>query len=149
MKVETTRFGVVEIDEASLVSLPGGLLGFEDYRQYCLIQHRPTAKFKWLQSIEEPSLAFVVVDPSEHFEDYEIEIGDSDIQKIQLCCAEDAIVLVIVSIRDGGKSISANLAAPIVVNSKNLTAAQIVLQDERYETRHPLSAAQARHKAAA
>ncbi len=149
MKVETTRFGVVEIDEANLVILPDGLLGFEEYRQYCLIQHRPSSGFRWLQSIDDPSLAFVVVDPSEHFNDYEIEIGDSDIQKIQLLNAEDATVLVIVSIRDGGKSISANLAAPIVVNSKNLTAAQIVLQDERYETRHAMIAAQARHTAAA
>ncbi len=149
MKVETTRFGVVEIDEASLVSLPEGLLGFEGYSRYCLLQPRPSASFRWLQSIEDPSLAFVVVDPSEHFHDYEIEIRDSDIQKIQLCDAEDAMVLVIVSIRDGGKSISANLAAPIVINSKNLTAAQIVLQDERYETRHAMFAAQARHTAAA
>lgn len=149
MKVETTRFGVVEIDETSLVSLPDGLLGFEEYRQYCLIQHRPSASFRWLQSVEEPSLAFVVVDPSEHFQDYEIEIGDSDIHKIQLRGAEDAMVLVIVSIRDGGKSITANLAAPIIVNSKNLTAAQIVLQDERYETRHAMFAEQTRHAAAA
>ena len=149
MRIETTRFGVVEIDDNALLTMPNGLMGFENMTEYCLIQHQPTAKFKWLQSTQEPSLAFVVVDPSEYFSDYEIEIADSDVNKLQLSCALDAAVLVILTIRGGGQRVSANLAAPIVVNSKNLTALQVVLQDERHETRHALTPTHIKHTAAA
>lgn len=138
MKVETTRFGVLEVDESTLITMPSGPAGFENSTRFCLIQHRAGANFRWLQSIEEPGLAFVVVDPSEHFADYEIEIGEADVRKLQLTSEEDALVLTILSIRDNGQSVSANLAAPIVVNSKNLTGAQIVLEDERYTARHSL-----------
>lgn len=141
MKVETTRFGVVEVDESTLITMPSGPLGFEDSTRFCLIQNRTGASFRWLQSIEDPGLAFVVVDPSEYFDDYEIEIGESDVQKLQLNSEEDALVLSILTIRDNGQTVSANLAAPIVVNSKNLTGAQIVLQDERYTARHSLAQA--------
>ncbi|NLN75976.1 MAG: flagellar assembly protein FliW [Armatimonadetes bacterium] len=149
MRIETTRFGVVEVDESALVNIPGGLLGFEEQTKYCLIQHRPSANFRWLQSTQEPSLAFVVVDPSEYFADYEIELSDRDVQRLQLSGAEDAIILTILTIRDSGSDVSANLAAPIVINSKNLIAAQVVLEDERYQTRHVLATAQNKHIAAA
>lgn len=149
MRVETTRFGVVEVDESTLVNMPGGLLGFEDQTRYCLIQHRPSASFRWLQSTQDPSLAFVVVDPSEYFADYEIELSDRDVQRLQLSGAEDAIILAILTIRDSGSDVSANLAAPIVINSKNFIAYQVVLEDERYQTRHVLATAQNKHIAAA
>jgi flagellar assembly factor FliW len=149
MKVETTRFGVVDVDESTLITMPSGPLGFENSTRFCLIQPRAGASFRWLQSIEEPALAFVVVDPSEYFTDYEIEIGESDVQKLQLTSEEDALVLAILTIRDNGHSVSANLAAPIVVNSKNLTGAQIVLEDERYNARHALVGTHAQQTTAA
>ena len=142
MRVETTRFGVVEIDESTLITMQSGPLGFDKFTRFCLIQHRTGASFRWLQSIEEPGLAFVVVEPSEYFSDYEIEIGEADIQKLQLAVEEDALVLTILTIRDNGQSVSANLVAPIIVNNKNLTGAQIVLEDERYTARHSLIMAQ-------
>jgi len=138
MNVETTRFGVLEVDDGTLITMPSGPLGFEGYTRFCLIQHDAAASFRWLQSIEKPSLAFVVVDTSEYFADYEIEISDADAAKLQLEDEKDALVLTILTIRDNGQDISANLAAPVIVNSKNLMGAQIVLSDERYTTQHAL-----------
>lgn len=138
MTVETTRFGALEVSDSALITMPSGPLGFEGHKRFCLIDHSPEANFRWLQSAEEPSLAFVVVDPSEYFADYEIEISDSDVEKLQLTSEDDAIVLATLTIRNNGQDVSANLAAPIIINSKNLTAAQVVLQDERYTTRHPV-----------
>ncbi len=138
MTVETTRFGVVEIDDNSQVQMTSGLLGFEDHARYCLIDHSPEANFRWLQSMEDPGLAFVVVNPYDYFADYTIEISDADAAKLGLTKEEDAIVMTIVTLDKDASRITANLAAPIVVNSKNLRAAQVVLQDERYPIRHPL-----------
>ena len=139
MIVDTTRFGTMEVDENTLITMPSGPIGFEDYRQFCLIEPHAKANFRWLQSADEPGLAFVVVDPTEFFANYEIEIGDSDVERLRLENEEDALVFTILTIRNGGHDISANLAAPIVINSKNLIGAQVVLQSERYSTQSPLT----------
>lgn len=138
MKVNTTRFGVLEVEDSSVLAMPRGLLGFEDNNEFCLIQHRPDTNFRWLQSTEDPSLAFVVVDPADFFMGYDIEIPDAEAEKLKLEKAEDALVVVIVTIKDEGKTITANLAAPIVINSKELLAMQVVLQDSRFHVAHPL-----------
>ena len=138
MRVETTRFGVLEVDEQSTVRMPSGPLGFEEQTEFCLIQHRPDTSFRWLQSTADPSLAFVVVDPANFFDGYEIEVTDADADKLALVDEKDALVLVILTIGEGAESVTANLAAPIVVNSKTLVGMQVVLQDERYSVSHPV-----------
>jgi flagellar assembly factor FliW len=149
MTVETTRFGSIEVDENTLITMPSGLPGFEKRTRFCLVRHRAGQNFQWLQSVEEPGLAFVVVDPSGYFESYEVEIGDSDVERLGLEDARDALVLAIVTIRNGGAVITANLAAPIVINSKNNIGAQVVLQNELYTTQHALIVRPAAHQAAA
>ena len=139
MKVETTRFGVLEIDESSLVKMPSGPLGFEEQTTFCLIQHRPDTNFRWLQSVDEPSLAFVVVDPAEFFEDYAIEISDADSEKLELESEDEALVLVVLTMGAEGTQVTANLAAPIVVNSRTLVGLQVVLQGDRYGVKHTLA----------
>jgi flagellar assembly factor FliW len=138
MKIETTRFGLIEVDDASIIKMPKGPIGFEDYKNYCLIQHRPDTSFRWLQSVDEPNLAFVVVDPSQLFEDYEVELADPDVEALQLERAEDALVLTIVTIGENGKEITVNLAAPIVINAKKLIGMQVVLQNDKYPVRQPI-----------
>lgn len=140
MKIETTRFGALEIDDESIITMPKGPLGFEDNTKFVTIQHREDTAFRWLQSVEEPSLAFVVVDPSRFMDNYDIEISDMDVEKLQLESDKDAFILAIARISDGGKQIALNLAAPIVINSRNMTGMQIVLQDNRYAVKHPLEA---------
>ena len=138
MRVDTTRFGVLEIDEGSIIRMPKGPIGFEEQTDYCLIQHRPDSNFRWLQSVGEPGLAFVVVDPSEHLADCEIEVPDAEAARLRLKDPGDAMVLVIVTIGDHGREISANLAAPIVINSRELVGMQVILQDSPYPIEHPL-----------
>ena len=145
MKVETTRFGVLEVDEQSTLQMPSGPLGFEEQTQFCLIQHRPDTNFRWLQSMGDPNLAFVVVDPAEFFEGYEIEIADTAAEQLALREEQDALVLVILTIGEGAESVTANLAAPIVVNSKTLVGMQVVLQDERYSVRCPIPISEPAH----
>jgi flagellar assembly factor FliW len=149
MKVETTRFGALEVDDSALISMPSGMLGFEHCKQFILLQHKAGSSFNWFQSAEEPTVAFVVVDPVNYFADYEVEISDSDVEKLHITDSEDASVFVILTIKDEGKDISANLAAPIIVNFKEQLAAQVVLQNERYSTQHSLITPCAEQKIAA
>ncbi len=140
MKVETSRFGEIEVNESSVIKMQRGPIGFEDYTSFVVVEHRPDTEFRWFQSTQEPTLAFVVVDPSKFFNEYEITISDADAEKLNIQDESDANALVIVTIPGGGKEITANLAAPIIINTKEMTSMQVILQDSHYPVRHPLVA---------
>ena len=139
MKVETSRFGAIEVEESSIIKMPRGPIGFEQYTSFVLVEHRPDIDFRWLQSTQESSLAFVVADPSKFYTDFEVEISDADAEKLNLNSASDASVLVVLTV-SGSEEITANLAAPVVINMKEMLGMQVILQDNRYPIKHPLVA---------
>ena len=74
MKVETTRFGKVTFDESGIILFPEGIPGFTDQKRYVLLEVSEYAPLKWLQSIDEAWLAFVIVDPLDLLDEYNIHI---------------------------------------------------------------------------
>ncbi|MHB9035444.1 MAG: flagellar assembly protein FliW [Armatimonadota bacterium] len=138
MKVETIRFGVLDVDDDSIITMPRGPLGFENKTRFVTIQHRADTGFRWLQCVDDSALAFVVVDPSGFVPEYDIEISDADVEKLQLESDQDAFIFAIVTVGESGQEVTANLAAPIVINSKTMTGMQVILQDSHYAVRHPL-----------
>lgn len=138
IKANTTRFGELEVQEDALIKMHRGLLGFEQNTEYVIIQHRPDTSFRWMQSTQEASLAFVVVDPSAFFDGYDFNLADTEAEKLEIENAKDALVMVVVTIGKNGQETTANLAAPLIINSKNLNAMQVVLQDNQYNVREPL-----------
>ena len=138
MKIDTTRFGEIEIAEESIVRMPDGMLGFESSRRFVLLEDRPDTAFKWLQAVDNPSPAFIVVNPVEFVPDYEIELSDEEAESLDLGDPCDAVMLTTVTIGNGGK-VTTNLLGPIVMNSRTLHARQVVLQDdERYGPKHTI-----------
>ena len=136
MMIETTRFGTVQVEDETLLTFPEGVLGFEAEKDYCLLEHAPGSPFLWLQSTVNPSLAFVVVNPFNFAQEYELTISDADTVHLQLDSPEDVQVLTIVTISGG--EITMNLVGPIVVNHRRRLARQVILSDSRYGTRHAL-----------
>ena len=59
----TTRFGNLEVDDDRLIQLQDGLLGFPDLKRFVLMDYKDTV-LKWFQSVDDPDVAFIVVDPS-------------------------------------------------------------------------------------
>lgn len=136
MLIETTRFGTVEIDEARIITMRDGLLGFPSHRRFALIQTGPDPVFFWLQSVEDPALAFVVCDPLAFVPDYQVPVRAEELRALELTDLNDCQVLVIVNKVDG--ALTANLLGPIVVGARSLLGRQLVLSDRRYSTRHHL-----------
>ncbi|MFO0783536.1 MAG: flagellar assembly protein FliW [Phycisphaerales bacterium] len=136
MKVRTTRFGEVEIDSSRLLVFPHGLLGFARYRTFVLLQPDDRGVFYWLQSVEDPDLAFVVTEPSAWCPDYQVPVRASEMADLGLEDVSDATYFAIVNRRDG--AITANLQGPLVVNPATRTGIQIVLSDRQWSTRHEL-----------
>jgi flagellar assembly factor FliW len=136
MLIQTSRFGELEVDGSRIITIKDGLLGFPSYTRFALIQTSEEPVFFWLQSVEQPDLAFVVCDPREFVSDYQIPIRGDDLKSLDMDDVTDNQVLVIVNKVDG--QLTANLLGPIVVGATSLKARQFVLSEKKYSTRHAL-----------
>jgi len=130
--VETRRFGNIDIPEKDLIIIAGGVLGFEGIQKFVLLDHDSETPFKWLQAVDNPELAFVVMEPFIFCPDYQFDLSDSDIEEIGLSKPEEAVVLTILVIPEDPKKMSANIKAPIVINQTNKKGKQIVLNNDEY-----------------
>ncbi len=136
MLVRTTRFGEVEIAEDRVMTFPKGLLGFADMRRFCLLEPSEDACFFWLQSLDDPALAFVVTDPSFFIAEYSVPIRAEQMESLGLSRLEDAQVFVIVNKVEG--ALTGNLQGPLVINAVDRQGEQFVLAEKRWTTRHML-----------
>ncbi len=140
MIVETTRFGTVEVNDQSVLDMPDGMIGIERCKRFVLLEERPGTAFKWLQSVDDPRIAFVVINPVDFFPDYDIDIPDDQAASLGLKNSSDAAMLTTVTIYPDAGKVTANLVGPIVMNTRTLRAAQVVLSDDRYCTGHVIGA---------
>ena len=136
LKIQTLRFGEVEISESDIITMPDGLLGFPGLHRYTLLSDPEQAPFIWLQCVDEPQLAFVVVDPYIFFPGYQILAKHGELQSIGLEDIREATILTIVVIPFNPMDITTNLRGPLVINPKTNQAKQLVLIDDRYHTKH-------------
>ncbi len=136
MNVETTRFGVVDVDENRIITFPTGLLGFSSFTRYALLQPDEDAAFFWLQCIDAPELAFVVTDPSLWVRDYQVPIRREQMDELALDKLENAQVFVILNKHD--RTLTGNLQGPLIINIVTRNAMQLVLADKRWTTRHEI-----------
>jgi len=136
MIVETSRFGPVEVEDGLAITFSSGILGFPGYRDYVLIQPSEGSYFYWLQAIEDPTLAFVVADPSDFIPTYRVSLRPEQMQDLELNSLEEAQVFVIVNKRE--ETLTGNLQGPLVINVTTRTGTQLVLSDRRYTTCVPL-----------
>jgi len=139
MNVATSRFGAIDIEPEDVISVPDGILGFPTSTQYVVIEHRPGSVFRWLQSIDEPTVAFLVADPASLVSDFALELDSQTASSLQLDEETPCLVYTIATIPKGKpEETTINLAGPIVVNVANRTARQLVLEDPAYAIRHPV-----------
>lgn len=136
MDIQTSRFGVISVEEDRIMSFPQGLLGFPDRTQYALIQTNDENYFFWLQSVEDPDLAFVITDPTTFFRDYQVPIREETQQELELEDLSHAQAFVICN--KVGDWLTGNLLGPLVVNVRNRVGLQVVLTDKKWTTRQPL-----------
>jgi flagellar assembly factor FliW len=118
----------------------GGLPGFPEVRRFVLVGlGDETSPFSVLRSLDHGvDLEFVVTHPGLFFPDYEPEIDDDTANRLELKSADDALLLVIVTVADPVAASTANLLGPIVVNRHTRAAAQAVLGNSGYATREAL-----------
>ncbi len=138
MIVQTTRFGKIEVPEDRIITMQNGLLGFSTARLYTLLDDDISSPFKWFQSLEIESLAFVTLDPQIVISDYKISLSEEHLKKLQAKGIEDLSVMVIVTMTKDIKDVTVNLQGPLVINFQQHAGIQLVIPDGQYSTRHPM-----------
>jgi len=137
MFIKTTHFGEIEIDEEDILDFKEGILGFEDIHKFGVINSEDQeSPFSWIQSIEKPELAFALVNPFAVKKDYDFELKDENASSLGVEDPSQVAVFAILVIPEDIKKISMNLKAPIIVNTNNKKAAQIILDSDKYTVRH-------------
>lgn len=139
MKINTEKFGEINIDENLVFEFVEPIIGYENLKKYVLVEHAENSAFKWLQSIEDESLAFPVSTPAYFDIDYQFEIPTDVAEKINLTSVESLISLNIVTIPQGKpRNSTINLLAPIIINATNKKGMQLILSNSNYPVKQPL-----------
>ncbi|MBF0477601.1 MAG: flagellar assembly protein FliW [Deltaproteobacteria bacterium] len=133
---KTVRFGEIQYSPEQIIRMDRGILGFEKRKLYMIIERPEDFPFKWLQSLDDPGLAFVIMDPLLFKPDYRIQISSAEAELIKANDIGKCIVFVIVSVPTDPSQMTANLLGPVILNTEKRLATQVVLSDQEYSTRH-------------
>lgn len=121
----TARFGELQVDEEKIIRFPHGILGFGAVKRYILLDYEETP-VKWLQAVDDPDVAFIVMDPTLLAQDYSIAIDDAMRKVLQLEDEDDLAILTIVRVESG--KVIANLKGPLLFNSRLKIGLQAILE---------------------
>lgn len=144
IKVETTNFGIIEIDEEQLLDFPCGIPGFEDLTRWCLFHLEQNTELCWMQAVDEPSVALLLADPDQLFRNYDLEISSDQLGPLELSEADEhsgaaPVVMRVVLRRDADEdAFVANLQAPMLFNLSNRKGMQLVLDRPKFSARQKL-----------
>jgi flagellar assembly factor FliW len=135
MKINSTRFGSLDIDDSKVIGFPAGIIGFPEEKGFVLIHHGSSDAIAWLQSVRTPELALPVVGAHQFAPNYpDVPLSDAARQAGLEGSPEDMTALVVLCASPGAPS-TVNLAAPIIVDASRWTGAQAILEGTRFSTR--------------
>jgi len=126
IKLKTSRFGELEIEQDKIIDFPEGLIGLPDSKKFIMIDHKDTP-LKWLQAVEDPEIAFIVVSPDEISEDYNVDVDKKVQNYLHLDNNNDLAILV--TMRVDGDDVIANFQGPLLINASSRKGVQVVLEN--------------------
>ena len=138
MEIDTTRFGRIRIEESELIGMRGCIFGFEQLKRFVLLTVEDNTPLWWLQSVDDPAIAFVVINPRIVKPDYAPAISEGDLGLMEIQNAEEIALLSIVTVRSDPFRATANLLAPILINASKRLARQVILDDPDYPIQHDI-----------
>ncbi len=140
MEIVTHRYARaerVEVDPADVYELTPGLVGFEQLTRFAIVPEADSP-VEWLQSLDDPSVAFAIIEPFLFYPDYGFELADRDCQDLGLHVPQNAVVRCLLTLSPAVEQITANLLAPLVLNRESRKGRQIILPDSNLSMRFPI-----------
>jgi flagellar assembly factor FliW len=145
VKINTTRFGELEVDKSDVITFKEGLLGFENQTKFFIVDPGDQTLILWLQSIDDSGTAFPILEPKIFKSDYMVKLLPAEMASLALDSLSNASVYTILTIPQNVTDMSANLKAPVIINNQTKIARQIVLQDSKLEVRYSMYLELKRH----
>lgn len=137
--IKTSRFGEMVVDREKVITLTSTLPGFPETHRLALRQHSSKSPFMWMQSLDNPELAFVVIQAKRLVPQFEPELPAAALRELGETFGGDLEMLLILSIPTGKpEQMTANLLGPVVINSATRLAKQILLDPAKYDPCWPV-----------
>ncbi|MDP5275885.1 flagellar assembly protein FliW [Chengkuizengella axinellae] len=136
MKIKTKHFGEIDIDESKIIKLTQGLLGFDDVKEYALIQLDQEIPLTYMQSIEDQNINFIILNPFQFFKDYNVELSQDVQDELEIKEPSEVAIWSLATIQENLEDATCNLIAPLVFNIRTKLGKQIVLHNTDYTTKH-------------
>lgn len=141
MKIITKAYGELEVSNDAIYSFPNGILGFNDLKKWALIEVADSPFYN-LQSLEDETIAFFLINPLSFRKDYEPKAAESDLKSLKMVGLDQKHIeiFVIVNVPNGDAfAMTANLQGPLLFNTKDKIAGQSISSDNRWHVRHVIA----------
>ena len=139
MILKTLRFGDIEVDQSKKILFADGMPGFEQLSMFFVLVLEETSPIYWLQSMEDPSVTLPVLNPFEILGDqYALEISDQEVEALKLDDEQDLLVVVVTVIPEEMTTMTANMAAPVLINVKRGIGKQVFIDNRNSPVRFPI-----------
>lgn len=139
MMIKSARLGEIAAEEQNIIHFDSGILAFEDLTRFVLLDIPENLHFKWLQSVEDTDLTFLLVDPFTIKEDYYVELSDETAAELEISIPEEVLVYTIVTVpKTGLKDATTNLIGPLIINWTKKKAKQIIFEKPENMIKYPL-----------
>lgn len=137
MKIASRILGEIEIDSQNIIRFPEGLPAFEEEKEFVIIPVDEEAPFYYMQSVNNRELCFMLANPFVFFPSYEIKLGEEEASRLKAGeKGENIAVFVILTVPEDYRLTTANLLAPLVINTEEKIGLQFVAVDSDYNTKH-------------
>lgn len=136
----TARFGLLSVNEDEIIHFVKGLPGFRNLRNFILLDHDGEGTFKWLQSVEDANVAFLLTNPALFKPGYTVPLKRPEIESLAAGDPSALVSLVMVCVSSVSKELRLNLKGPVVLNSENMRAIQCIIDREDYPSHFVINA---------
>jgi len=138
MRLNTVRFGEIDIADEKIIKFPEGIPGLEQLTRFALISNEETEPFNWFQAMDEPEIALVVIDPNILFPNYYVNLSPEVIEELKLDEGDDTLILTVAVVPREFKNMTTNLVSPIVINATKNLGKQVIMQTSEYLIKQPI-----------
>ncbi|RHW39935.1 flagellar assembly protein FliW [Lysinibacillus yapensis] len=139
MNIKTAYMGEISINPSHILSFEHGIPGFEDEKSFIMLPVEENSIFQVLQSVKTEGLAFIITSPYAVIANYNFNLDEATVHALEIKDEKEVAVFGIVSLKDKLENSTINLKAPVVLNTVNNKAKQVIVDNDRYEIRHKLS----------
>jgi flagellar assembly factor FliW len=140
MRITTLKFGEIDVPEDKIIVMAKPILGFENLKRYCIVEREDCAPFLWYQSLDDPTIVFVLVNPVYFYAEYRIEVNPKEVEELHISDVRSVETYVIVTIPADPSQMTVNLQGPVLINTETRLAKQMVLANSDYGVKHYLLA---------